>query len=91
MGQDAFAKRACVLLLAHDERARLDVHRACAMDGLRQGIQERLLEIELRAESTPQPCDPGMLADMTPVLDSNGQSIVAQLAEEIAWLNENVW
>ena len=88
-GEDAFAQGACFLSLAHDAPARLDFHRARAVDGLGRVIHERLFTVELGEGREPQLREPDTLGNMTPAAAPDPLPKAATLPEATTWLNEH--
>ena len=88
-GEDAFAQGACFHSLAHDAPARLDFHRARAVDGLGRVIHERLFTVELGEGREPQLREPDTLGNMTPAAAPDTLPTAATLPEATTWLNEH--
>ena len=89
MGQDTFARGACVHSLAHETPARLDFYRAKVVDGLGHVIHERLFTVELTNDGTPCLREQDVLGDLSPTAGSDNLPPIANLPEMTAWFNEN--
>ena len=89
LGQDAFARGACLHSLAHEAPSRLDFYRARVVDGLGHIIHERLFTMELACDGAPSLRGPDVLGNLSPTTVSGDLPSVATLPEATAWLNEN--
>ena len=89
LGQDAFAKGACLQSLAHDAPARLDFYRARVVDGLGHVIHEQLFTVELAHDGSAQRRELDVLVDLSPAVAPDNLPPVAVVPEATAWLTEN--
>jgi len=89
-GQDALAKGACFFSLAHENTVRLDFYKAQVVDGLGKIIHERLFVVELAEDTAPTLCGLSVLGDMTPTTVPEQIPLVANLPEELDWVNQNI-
>jgi len=89
-GQDAFTKGACFHSLAHEKPARLDFYQAQIVDGLDKIIHERLFVIELTEGISPSLRGSSILGDMVPTTVPEQLPLVANLPEDMEWVNQNI-
>ncbi len=66
-----------------------DFYQARVVDGLGKIIHERLFVVELSADGSPSLRGPSVLGDMTPANVPEQLPSVANLAEDIEWINQN--